>query len=343
MSTSQKLITSKSKKSKLNIGLKITAGYFLTCVVATIVLQLNCICRYLKNENISEVKYAKYYSSEDAIYPSFSICILPPFIEKRFDEYGDGINSESYSEFLKGNLWDERMLHVDYDNVTVSMSDNVLGASSIPFTNENGSIESEPDYFISFKSGNRKCFTVNLPILDQKQLFAFKLFVRNDILPRGRRCTGKEVTMKDCNGFFWYAHYPGQRFTGYYTIKYDWPLRINKSSTYVMSFTIKNVDVVTRRNKSPKPCIEDWMNFDQQVMNRMMFEAGCRPPHWSGASHLPTCFNATQMKIFESQPYGFSERPCKNIERVDYVYEEYDGQDSFVNYGFMNDLKKLGG
>ena len=26
--------------------------------------------------------------------------------------------------------------------------------------------------------------------------------------------------------------------------------------------TVKDVDVVTRRNKSPEPCVEDWMNFE---------------------------------------------------------------------------------
>ena len=58
----------------------------------------------------------------DAIYPSFSFCFVPPFLENAFEIYEDGINITTYSKFLHGELWDERMLAVDYDNVSLLMS-----------------------------------------------------------------------------------------------------------------------------------------------------------------------------------------------------------------------------
>ena len=323
-----------------SIWSKIDNTYFLACTAATIGLQLYCITRYFKNDDITEVKYTSFHSSKDAIYPSFSICILPPFIEKRFDEYGNGINMASYGNFLKGQLWDERMVDVDYDNVSTSISDNLLGTSLMPLE-ASELLTPEPDYFVSFRSGWRKCFTINMPFLYQKRVYKFRTFLKNDIFPQGKRPDNGHWT----NGFFWYVHYPKQRFTGIHTIKYDWPLRTNKSKNYLMKFIVKDIEVVTRRNKSPEPCVEDWMNYDQHMMEKMMTEAGCRPPHWSPYSNLPICSNATQMKRFASQPRSFVHPPCKNIERVDYVYEEIDERE-FANeqhHTIIDDLETLGG
>ena len=144
----------------------------------------------------------------------------------------------------------------------------------------------EPDYYVSFRSGRRKCYTINMPFIHQRLLDSVNIFVRNGFFPQGRR----PDDTADSNRFYWYTHYPGQRFTSYPTIKYAWPTRTNKSKNYAMRFTIKNVDVVTRRNKSPEECVDDWLNFDQQLMDKMMIDAGCRPPHWSSTSKLPICF-----------------------------------------------------
>ena len=99
------------------------------CLIATIGLSIYSIYRYALNEDNTVVKVTKYLSSKDAIYPSISFCILPPFLRDRFEVYGDsGVNMTSYINFLEGKLWDERMLMVDYDNVTVSLSDNLISA-----------------------------------------------------------------------------------------------------------------------------------------------------------------------------------------------------------------------
>ena len=157
-----------------SIWSRINNTYFLACVTATIALHIYCAKRYFENENITEVKYTKFHSSNDSIYPSFSICILPPFIENRFDVYGNGINMTSYSDFLKGGLWDERMLDIDYDNVTTSMSDNLLGAKlelRKPYGYEY--ITPDPEYFVSFRSGWRKCFTINMSFFIKSALTGF--------------------------------------------------------------------------------------------------------------------------------------------------------------------------
>ena len=142
------------------------------------------------------------------------------------------INISSYRSFLKGDIWDERMLDVDYDNVTVDFSDNLLGVYLV--SHYWNATSFNPEYFISFRSARRKCFTVNAPTMKQTPLFYYRVYIKNDIFPKGKRSYGTRI--------FTYFHYPGQRFTSYYTIKYDFADRQNASSSYVMLFSISNID-----------------------------------------------------------------------------------------------------
>ena len=37
------------------------------------------------------------------------------------------MNLSTYTEFLDGQLWDDRMLNIDYDNVTTNFENYLLG------------------------------------------------------------------------------------------------------------------------------------------------------------------------------------------------------------------------
>ena len=93
-----------------------------------------------------------------------------------------------------------------------------------------------------------------------------------------------------------------------------------------MEFEVKNVDVITRRNKIQDSCLENWRSYDKQFMENKMKTIGCKPPHWESSLNVPICSNKTQMKLFLRKPptheivlFG---PPCKVIERHDYFYYE---------------------
>ena len=294
---------------------------FLLCLLASACLSIYSISRFIDNEDVTLVKLTKFQSTKDAIYPSLSFCILPPFLERKFDMYSNNdINMTSYTSFLKGDIWDERMLDVDYDDVSVNLSDNLLGAYLV--SHDRNAQAVNLDHYTSFRSSRRKCFTINAPILRQKPLFFYRLYVKNDIFPSGKR--------SDDSRIFTYFHYPGQRFTSYYTIKYDFKDRKNPNESYVMIYSISNIDVVTRRNTLQEPCIEKWKNFDKYLMDEMVMKAGCHPPHWSSTQNFSLCKNKVQMKKFSRQPSTATVEmhipPCKIIDRLDYFYEEIDAK-----------------
>lgn len=61
----------------------------ISCLLATIGLSIYSIYRYIKNEDTISIKLTTFFSTKDAIYPSLSLCILPPFLERNFDMYGN--------------------------------------------------------------------------------------------------------------------------------------------------------------------------------------------------------------------------------------------------------------
>ena len=263
-----------------------------------------------------------------------SWCIIHPFLNHYLKKYGGGVNASSYSEFLQGSYWDERMLDIDFDNVTPSLSDNLLeiwlylhdltGYRYDHVLKSSDPAGWVPYFYVSFRSSVRKCFTFDIPFLEKKQVFMFGLRVKNSFFPQGVR-----PTTKDEHRFLVYFHYPGQRFTSIYTIKYDWEPKSNRSNPYHMQYEMKDVEVNRHRIRPQEPCIEDWKKYDQALMDDMMLKAGCKPPHWETARNLSLCSNSEQMAYFVDQPSTATVEafgpPCTVIENLHYrYYEEED-------------------
>ena len=303
--------------------------FSMICFLTTMGLSLYAMYRYSKDEDTTLVRVTKFHSSKDAIYPSTSFCILPPFLEKQFEVYGDdSINMTSYTEFLDGKIWDERFLKVDYDNVTVSFIDNLIQTQYATHRNgRNGIVRKnmETSHHVSYRSSERKCFTIDAPFNEDQLLRHFRVKINERIFPDGKR-----HRLFGTNWMYTYLHYPGQRFTAYYTMKNDFSSRQNKRKNYTMKFHTKNIEVITRRNRIREPCEEDWRNYDEYVTEDRMKKAGCRPPHWKTILDLPICSTPNQMKTLSRQP-GTEKiesfiQPCKVISQLDYSYEEYDDE-----------------
>ena len=96
-----------------------------------------------------------------------------------------------------------------------------------------------------------------------------------------------------------YFHYPGQRFSSYYTAKEDWDVIRPDTLTYSKSFRLSDIQVIKYCNKRSAPCVRDWRGHDQYVMDKMMLEVGCRPPQWNTTKNLPLCSTQRQMKKYQ--------------------------------------------
>ena len=296
--------------------------FFMICLFATISLSIYSLIRFFKNEDTTVLKVTNFFSSNESIYPSLTFCIVPPFLDTKFEMLGDKeINTESYIKFLEGEFWDEKLADIDYDNVTVSLDSNILGANII--TPSKKKYAWKPKFYTSFRSSERKCFTIDAPIQDHI-LWYFNVSVKNTIFPNENRLSPDEIRT--------YFHYPGQLFSGLYTVKYDYLSRGDKNSNYKMHFEIRDIDVVTLRNKVLEPCIENMTSYDDLIIAKKLTEVGCYPPHVDfdkiSKSKLPKCSNATQMKEIASLGMGLHDesvnRPCRSISRIDFTYHEIE-------------------
>ena len=85
---------------------------------------------------------------------------------------------------MEGEFWDDRLADIDYDNVTVSLESNILGANLM--TPSKKKQEWKPKFYTSFKSSESKCFTIDAPREDHV-LWYFNVSIKNAIFPNGRR------------------------------------------------------------------------------------------------------------------------------------------------------------
>ena len=100
---------------------------FLICMLSLAIYE--GIERYTQDEDVSLISFKTFHDDNDNLYPTTTMCFYNPFVESKLKNYGPGINITSYSQYLQGKLLDDRMKHIPYDNVTVSMEDYLLEIS----------------------------------------------------------------------------------------------------------------------------------------------------------------------------------------------------------------------
>ena len=124
-------------------------------------------------------------------------------------------------------------------------------------------------------------------------------------------------------------------FAGLFTVKYDYPSRGYPSSYYKMHFEIKDINVLTRRNKIHEPCIKSMASYDHLILVKKLTEIGCYPTYMRfqkvGKLNIPKCNNASQMKKIAALGMNLHDesikQPCRAISRIDYTYHEIENLD----------------
>ena len=152
----------------------------VTCLLTTVILSIYSVHRYIKNEDTTSIKVTTFLSTKEAIYPSLTFCVVSPFLKKNFVAYGDeNINETSYREFLNGSLWNDSFLIVDYDNVTVSLKENLIDA--VYYTHSKSYFDWDADYDVSYRSVWEKCFTIHAPFPENDLVWFHQININNSI------------------------------------------------------------------------------------------------------------------------------------------------------------------
>ena len=104
-------------------------AFKFVCLTAAVSMIIYCTNDFLENNNISEVSFLRFNQDEESIYPQLTICLLNEFslLDDKLKQLGKGINTSSYIRFLKGEIWDNRMVGLDIEEITIKLKGQISG------------------------------------------------------------------------------------------------------------------------------------------------------------------------------------------------------------------------
>ena len=172
---------------------RFVANFFRTiCLVATGALFLRGGLKYFEDESSSLVKYRAFFQDKKRdIYPTLSLCFHTSgpksglYDSARLNETYAIEDPEEYQKFLEGDIWDDNMAEVSYDDVTFDIKDQVENITVIGSegkkiytwdrkderTNDTARTSDFPSkspqsfpLYTSYRHGYQKCFSLDLSV-----------------------------------------------------------------------------------------------------------------------------------------------------------------------------------
>ena len=258
--------------------------------------------------------------------PAVSLCFRDPFLKDKFENGDLGINVsyQQYKQFLLGNSWDDRLLAIDFENVTKRIEDYLVrydvlwrngSRSYYPNTSSLPEMIKKPyPTFVGARYGFiSKCYGFNIPQNAKWYLFAMK----RDIFPGG-------IRPNKGYGLAVIFHYPNQFFRSIDNAKFNWP-KHNQSDNQClkMLLKVKTFEITQRRNSRRQKCNSNWKEYDFDVARHSLEKLGCRPIYGIWDSKYPTCNSSEKMKMALSPkiPPKIMD-PCQSADKI--VFDHAD-------------------
>jgi len=322
-----------------------------TCVLAALGFATWAIYLYWLDKDLTQINVKKFNAKEEDVYPSISLFFYSPIPNTdNLKKYGHGITPLMYKRFLQGEEWNETLMSVDYNDVTIQLMDHFLEFYAEYVDNENflytkDDIKVDNGWTLPYSNGNTsvgKAFTIDIPFQPHKRLRALTIKLKSDVFPNHIR--PKQISpFNGGDGFGIYFHYPKQLWRNKHFRKISWPLRTeNSSKSYYMEFEIQNLEVMQNRNKMSSPCINGIEDLDDLYFENLAKRLPCRPPYFNPSRLLPSlfyllpglrentfpCTSQQEMKqchdiiIHQPSMENMKIPPCRSLEKVDFNYFE---------------------
>ena len=317
----------------------ISSIFHLLCVVSTLVLLWMCAWRYIENDSTSLVDFRIFQHQEKDIYPSFSLCFRGGGI---FDK--DNLNTkeiENYKQFLKGEIWDDEMLNIDYDEVTLNLVDYVeqvalqknYGSPNYYEWNQNNSTRNESNstmrnpipkfpFYTSYRHEEMKCFSLDL--LESNMPGIKENRVQNVLIQL------KDINKLELVHLSYYMHYPGQLFRGVIlAVEYERDQGVIQGNLASKNFWIDSVEIVRSRNTLSSPCVVNSIDDVNHITKSLTKNVKCKPPNWKDVEY-PVCKEKNSMKKLNINEGFFNDPeflanftgPCNQMKTVTFTVQD---------------------
>ena len=104
-------------------------------------------------------------------------------------------------------------------------------------------------------------------------------------------------------------------------------LKRRRNPCYSMTFSVRRIEILNRRNKASTPCNEHGYNDSIKVLDDITTALGCKPYHWIFASDLPNCSTeqlSRHREYLDVGSYTSNEKtlimPCQSLYDLWYDY-----------------------
>ena len=118
---------------------------------------------------------------------------------------------------------------------------------------------------------------------------------------------------------FTYLHYPNHLLSSQRNKKYAWPIR-DSNDGYLSRYIVKSVEIIQRRNKGRRPCME-WDDYDDSIVTNHLKQVGCRASYLKAVDGIPLCSTKRSMRNASSLQIKNDDDqilmpPCKYMGKI---------------------------
>ena len=304
------------------------------CILTTLSLVIWCGYEFNKNEDISEILFKTFHEDEDSIYPELTFAVPNRFNETALREYDEEFNEFNYYGFLQGDDWNDKMLDVDFEKVSMRIEDYKIKTCFYKTMRDNIYDDCKNGGAIQrFNALGFVFITLHFP--SDMIMQGATIMLRNSMFYDGQRPTNGQFQV-----FF---SYPNQLYRSISSRFYRWPARTNESSKdYIMRFTLKSMEVHRKRQKKNNHCYS-MVDYDRKIMETIIEESGCKPSMWYTNRSEPLCTTRESYQKMVSEHFDQFTRlkrrsrfyldPCVSIEKlqIEFAEENNPTEEAFLN------------
>ena len=303
------IISQKSKFFEMSFDWKsiLKVAWICCCILAALSTMVWQCYNFYKGEENTLIEYRTFNEMKTDVYPSIGLCWTMPINEENLKRYGNEFTPKEYARFLAGEHWDERMLTVDYDNVTPRFENyidrygyrysSLLYDSDDAYDKEKGELRSKKEYkehsVLSYR-----CFSIEIPFKKDRQLNGLYMFLDHTIFGETGRLANPFGDALQQNEFRVMLHYPNQWLRKMEFAIRNWPVRGPSSSKgYLIRLRVGDIEVRARRDSNYRPCTEGLYDYDEMVKKYVLEKIGCKPPYMNSTLAYAPCTERKELNM----------------------------------------------
>ena len=180
--------------------------------IAAVSLSIFWIYNYCLNEDLCKVDYKTFYDDIEDEYPVLSLCFENFISDQKLGQPPHKTNKSEYLSFLKGDFYEDNLLHINYKDVISNISDFIV-LEGIVYRNgsivKKDSIASNPtnifkDSFVGLWSHGfhhlYHCHSLKVP--PNKEIEQYEIALKSKVFPNSSRA--------QVGGMLSLIHFPNQ-------------------------------------------------------------------------------------------------------------------------------------